>query len=121
MYTVRYFYDYIRVAYSSDTYGLAMLMCQSFNAIAPSVAESQCSQCIYCRKPLRKLYWAEDGGNGHRVARIAQANMDGTDTRTLYGQVSQPSGLAMDYAVNEDRSAADQVLRTPAICLRFLC
>jgi len=51
----------------------------------------------------RKLYWTEDGASGNGQARIAQANLDGSGVRTLYGDVVRPTGLGLEFGLREDR------------------
>ena len=50
---------------------------------------------------FRKLYWTENGNHG--LARIAQANLNGSDISTLFGNVERPAGLGIEYNSREDR------------------
>lgn len=46
-----------------------------------------------------KMYWIDEGGAGV-PAKLAKANMDGTQSKILTRDIEKPTGLTIDYDKN---------------------
>ena len=79
------------------------------------LSRQSCASCLNCRK----LYWTEDGSGGNGKARIAQANLDGSEVSTLYGDVVRPTGLGIEFGLKEDRYDVAIVNCVSIRCLFF--